>query len=182
MILNRWRLKMELPRIDNYFQHLQERNDPTIYGFSPSVLPTPDDWPPNHHVTSYWFLEPASGWQPPRELSQFLESGPPPVYVGFGSMDTQNPARMTRLVVDALSASGQRGVLASGWGGLHLESLPETIFPIREIPHSWLFPRMAAFVHHGGMGTTAAGLRAGIPAVIIPLGGTSPSGPTAFSD
>jgi sterol 3beta-glucosyltransferase len=78
---------------------------------------------------------------------------------------------MTRLVVEALAASGQRGVLDSGWGGLQTESLPETIFPIQEIPHSWLFPRMAALVHHGGMGTTAAGLRAGIPAVIIPLGG-----------
>ncbi len=173
-VLTRWRLKMGLPRIDDYFQHMRARNDPTLYAFSPSVLPTPTDWPANHHVTGYWFLEPASGWQPPPALIQFLESGPPPVYVGFGSMDTQNPARMTRLVVDALAASGQRGVLASGWGGLQSESLPATIFPIREIPHSWLFPQMAALVHHGGMGTTAAGLRAGIPAVIIPLGGDQP--------
>ena len=172
--LNRWRLKMGMSRIDDYFQHMHERNDPTIYGFSPSVLPTPMDWPSNHRVTGYWFLEPASGWQPPRELIQFLKSGPPPVYVGFGSMDIQDSARMTRLVVDALDASGQRGVLASGWGGLQSEALPETIFPIREIPHSWLFPQMAALVHHGGMGTTAAGLRAGIPAVIIPLGGDQP--------
>jgi UDP:flavonoid glycosyltransferase YjiC (YdhE family) len=172
--LNHWRLKMGLPRIDNYFQHMQARNDPTLYGFSPSVLPTPEDWPPNHRVTGYWFLEPPSGWRPPNALIQFLESGPPPVYVGFGSMDTQDPARMTRLVVDSLVASGQRGVLASGWGGLHTESLPDTIFSIKEIPHSWLFPRMAALIHHGGMGTTAAGLRAGLPAVIIPLGGDQP--------
>ena len=172
--LNRWRLKMGLPRIDNYFQQMQARNNPTLYGFSPSVLPIPDDWPSNHRVTGYWFLEPPSGWQPSHELIQFLESRPPPVYVGFGSMDTQNPARMTRLVVDALAASGQRGVLASGWGGLQAGALPETIFQIQEMPHSWLFSRMAALVHHGGMGTTAAGLRAGIPAVIIPLGGDQP--------
>ena len=89
-------------------------------------------------------------------------------------MDTQDPARMTSLVVNALAASGQRGVLASGWGGLHAESLPETIFPIHEIPHSWLFPKMAALVHHGGMGTTAAGLRSGIPSVILPVGGDQP--------
>ena len=173
-VLNRWRKKMSLPRINNYFQNMQKRNDPTIYGFSPSVLPSPKDWPTNHHVTGFWFLEPASGWKPPQELIQFLESGPPPVYVGFGSMDTQDPARMTRLVVDALAACGQRGVLASGWGGLQSEFLPKTIFPISEIPHSWLFPQMAAIVHHGGMGTTAAGLRAGIPGIVIPLGGDQP--------
>jgi UDP:flavonoid glycosyltransferase YjiC (YdhE family) len=172
--LNRWRLKMGLPRIGNYFGWLQARNAPTLYGFSPSVLPIPNDWPSNHHVTGYWFLEQPTGWQPPAALINFLESGPPPVYVGFGSMDTQDPARMTRLVVNALAASGQRGVLASGWGGLRAESLPETIFPIHEIPHSWLFPQMTALVHHGGMGTTAAGLRSGIPSVILPLGGDQP--------
>jgi sterol 3beta-glucosyltransferase len=168
--LNRWRLKMGLPRINNYFRWLQERNCPTLYGFSPNVLPAPNDWPSNHHVTGYWFLDQPPGWLPPPALINFLAGGPPPIYVGFGSMDTQDTARMTRLVVSALAASGQRGVLASGWGGLHAESLPETIFPIREIPHSWLFPQMAALVHHGGMGTVAAGLRSGIPAVILPLG------------
>ena len=141
--LNRWRLKMGLPLIDDYFQQMQARNDPTFYGFSPSILTTPTDWPPNHRVTGYWFLEPPLGWRPPDEFIQFLESGPPPVYVGFGSMDTQDPARMSHLVVEALAASGQRGVLASGWGGLRADALPETIFPIHEMPHSWLFPRMA---------------------------------------
>jgi sterol 3beta-glucosyltransferase len=172
--LNRWRLKMRLPRINNYFHWLQERNCLTLYGFSPNVLPAPKDWPLNHHVTGYWFLEQPPVWQPPTALMKFLAGGPPPIYAGFGSMDTQDTARMTRLVVNALAASGQRGVLASGWGGLHAESLPETIFPIREIPHSWLFPQMAALVHHGGMGTTAAGLRSGIPAVILPLGVDQP--------
>jgi len=150
------------------------QNYPTLYGFSPSVLPAPSDWPLNHHVTGYWFLDESPRWQPPPALISFLESGPPPVYVGFGSMDTQDPARMTSLAVNALTISGQRGVLASGWGGLHTKSLPDTIFPFDEIPHSWLFPKMAALVHHGGMGTTAAGLRAGIPSVILPLGGDQP--------
>lgn len=172
--LNRWRLKMGLAPIRDYFDRLQARNIPALYGFSPSVLPAPDDWPPNHHVTGYWFLDEPPGWQPPSALVNFLESGPPPVYIGFGSMDTQDPARLTALAVKALAASGQRGVLASGWGGLGAEALPKTIFPIHEIPHSWLFPKMAALVHHGGMGTTAAGLRAGIPALILPVGGDQP--------
>lgn len=169
--LNRWRLKMGLSPISNYFQWLQSQNSLTLYGFSPSVLPAPNDWPINHHVTSYWFLDESPSWKPPPALLNFIESGPPPIYVGFGSMDTQDPARITSLVVNALTISGQRGVLASGWGGLDVESLPETIFPIHDIPHSWLFPKMAALVHHGGMGTTAAGLRSGTPSIILPLGG-----------
>jgi len=172
--LNRWRLKMGLPAISNYFQWLQSQNSLTLYGFSPSVLPAPNDWPLNHHVTGYWFLDEFLGWQPPPALINFIESGPPPVYIGFGSMDTQEPARITSLAVNALTISGQRGVLSSGWVGLHVESLPETIFPVRDIPHSWLFPKMAALVHHGGMGTTAAGLRSGIPSIIMPLGGDQP--------
>lgn len=172
--LNRWRLKMGLYSINNYFQWLQSQNFPTLYGFSPTVLPAPNDWPLNHHVTGYWFLDESSNWQPPPALINFIESGPPPVYVGFGSMDTQDPARITSLVANALTISDQRGVLASGWSGLPTESLPKTVFPIREIPHSWLFPKMAALVHHGGMGTTAAGLRSGIPSIILPLGGDQP--------
>jgi len=172
--LKRWRLKMGLSPINNYFQWLQAQNAPTLYGFSPSVLPAPNDWPLNHHVTGYWFLDESPGWQPPPALINFIESGPPPVYIGFGSMDTQDPGRITSLVVNALTISDQRGVLASGWGGLHAESLPETIFPIHEIPNSWLFPKMAALVHHGGMGTTAAGLRSGIPSIILPVGGDQP--------
>ncbi|MFZ5879243.1 MAG: glycosyltransferase, partial [Chloroflexota bacterium] len=89
---------------------------------------------------------------------------------GFGSMDSQDSVRMTSIAIEALDLCGCRGVFATGWGGLQTDALPNTIFPIREIPHAWLFPRMAALVHHGGMGTTAAGLRAGIPSVILPIG------------
>jgi UDP:flavonoid glycosyltransferase YjiC (YdhE family) len=104
-------------------------------------------------------------------LLRFLESGPPPVYVGFGSMGEDDPTRMTRVVLEALQLGGQRGVLLSGWSGLGNSPLPKTVYRLDSIPHSWLFPKMAAVVHHGGMGTTAAALRAGIPEVIIPLGG-----------
>jgi UDP:flavonoid glycosyltransferase YjiC (YdhE family) len=169
--LNRWRLKMGLPRVGNYFRYVQDRSPIILYGFSPSVLPIPGDWPPNHHVCGYWFLDEPPGWEAPPALLKFLESGPPPVYVGFGSMDTGDPQRVTRLVVEALEASGQRGVLGTGWNSLGGESLPATVFPIETIPHSWLFPKMKAVVHHGGMGTTAAGLRAGVPTIITPLGG-----------
>jgi sterol 3beta-glucosyltransferase len=135
------------------------------------VFPTPEDWPTSVHNTGYWFLDEPGGWQPPKGLLDFLEGGPAPVYVGFGSVgDPQQAAATTRLVAAALQQAGQRGVLATGWQGMaQMDDLPEGIYMLESAPHSWLFPRMAAVVHHGGAGTTAAGLRAGVPSVVVPF-------------
>jgi len=143
---------------------------PILYGFSPSVIAPPADWP-RAEVTGYWFLEPAPDWTPPPALSAFLEAGPPPVYVGFGSMGNRNPQQTAALVLEALQKSGQRAVMLSGWSGMSGENLPDTVHLINDVPHAWLFPRMAAVVHHGGAGTTAAGLRAGIPNIVVPFFG-----------
>jgi sterol 3beta-glucosyltransferase len=144
---------------------------PSLYGYSPSVIPKPPDWDEYHHVTGYWFLDAPPNWQPSAELTQFLDSGSAPVYIGFGSMSHENPERQARLVLRALELSGQRGVLLTGWGGLTRSSAPPTVFFVDDVPHAWLFPRMAAVVHHGGAGTTSAGLRAGVPNLITPFGG-----------
>jgi len=141
---------------------------PLLHAHSPSVLPKPPDWPEHAHVTGYWFLDRPEGFTPPAELEAFLAAGPPPVYVGFGSMMNRDPARTTEIVLGALARSGQRGVLLTGWGGLRRTELPETVFMVDNVPHDWLLPRMAAVVHHGGAGTTAAALRAGVPSVVIP--------------
>jgi len=108
-------------------------------------------------------------WQPPRELVHFLEAGPPPVCVGFGSMPNPNVRETTNLVVRALSRAGQRGILLTGWGGLGDARGSEDVFLIEFVPHDWLFPNTAAVVHHGGAGTTAAALRAGVPSIVIPF-------------
>ncbi len=144
--------------------------NPVLYGFSPSVIAPPVDWP-RTEVTGYWFLEPTPDWTPPPALSAFLEAGPPPVYVGFGSMGNRNPQQTAALVLEALQKSGQRAVMLSGWSGMSGENLPDTVHLVNDVPHAWLFPRMAAVVHHGGAGTTAAGLRAGIPNIVIPFFG-----------
>lgn len=146
------------------------RQYPTLYGLSSSVIPQPADWH-NTHVTGYWFLDEAADWTPPATLSKFLASGAPPVYIGFGSMGSRNPAATANLVLAALERTGQRGILVSGWGGLNQSHLPPTVHMAESVPHSWLFPRVAAVVHHGGAGTTAAGLRAGVPSIIIPFFG-----------
>lgn len=142
-----------------------------LYAYSPHVVPRPDDWPSHHHVTGYWFLPPPPAWEPPAELLAFLAAGPPPVYIGFGSMLARDPQAMTALVSEALARSGQRGVLARGWGALDQATIaPERVCFVDALPHHWLFPRMAAVVHHGGAGTTGAALRSGVPSVVVPFG------------
>ncbi|MBI5964028.1 MAG: glycosyltransferase family 1 protein [Chloroflexi bacterium] len=142
---------------------------PTLYGFSPSVVPAPADWRADNHVTGYWFLDSADDWTPPSALLNFLQAGPPPVYVGFGSMSSRNPQETADLVVNAIKKTNQRALLFSGWGGLHKKNMPDSVLMIDSTPHDWLFPRVAAVVHHGGAGTTAAGLRAGVPSIVIPF-------------
>ncbi|HEX2913156.1 MAG TPA: glycosyltransferase [Chloroflexia bacterium] len=153
------------------YRELARKDMPVLYGYSRHVLPHPQDWPATHRVTGYWFLDEPEGWIPPASLVEFLQAGEPPVYIGFGSMSNRDPREAGQLALEALELSGQRGVIASGWGGLQPTELPKNVFLISSIPHSWLFPRMAAVVHHGGVGTTAAGLRAGIPSILIPFMG-----------
>ncbi len=151
------------------FAALRRCGIPSLYGYSPSILPRPADWPDHVHVTGYWLLERDPDWQPPRELVEFLDAGEPPVYVGFGSMHARSAEEQTRTVVEALTAAGQRGILLTGWGALSEIGLPNHVFGIDSVPHDWLFPQMAAVVHHCGTGTTAAGLRASVPTIPVPF-------------
>ncbi|MEZ4672371.1 MAG: glycosyltransferase [Anaerolineae bacterium] len=156
------------------FRTLKQKQSPVLYGFSQYVLPRPEDWDEHQTVTGYWFLDAADDWQPPSDLVEFLAAGKPPVYIGFGSMSNRSPEETTDIILKSLQRSGQRGVLASGWGGLSKSDLPETVYMIKAAPHSWLFPRMAAVVHHGGAGTTAAGLCSGVPSIVVPFFGDQP--------
>ncbi len=153
---------------DTLFSVLRKQRNPLLCSLSPTVIPRPSDWPKYVHMNGYWFLPASPAWQAPSDLLDFINSGPPPVYVGFGSMANQGAEEMTGLVIKALKLSRQRGVLASGWGSLGAVDFSDDIFFLAETPHDWLFPQMAAVVHHGGAGTTAAGLRAGVPAVVVP--------------
>lgn len=171
-VINQWRQETlnlpPLPLAGPYMQQ-HEQKVPFLYGYSPSVFPRPSDWGNWLHITGYWFLDRPTDWQPPAKLVEFIAAGPPPVYIGFGSMTIPDPESLTKLVLKALAQSGQRGILLRGWGGLSNADLPDDVFAVESVPHDWLFPQMAAVVHHGGAGTTAAALRAGIPSVIIPF-------------
>jgi sterol 3beta-glucosyltransferase len=177
-LFNSWRqARLNLPPIQLHrwpYTQLHGRPVPMLYCYSPAVVPKPPDWSEHAHVTGYWFLDHLPDWQPPADLVGFLESGPPPIYAGFGSMPSRDPEKICRIVLDALRQSGQRGVIATGWEGLSQSDLPDEVFLIEVVPHDWLFPRMAAVVHHGGAGTTGAGLRAGVPSIIAPVTNDQP--------
>jgi UDP:flavonoid glycosyltransferase YjiC (YdhE family) len=142
---------------------------PVMLCYSPLVFPPPPDWPAWRHVTGSWFLDPPADFQPPPDVVDFLAAGPPPVWVGFGSMVARDAERLTDLVVKALRTAGKRGILQSGWSGLGERIDGNDMLVVRSAEHHWLFPQVAAVVHHGGSGTTAAGLRAGVPSILTPF-------------
>jgi UDP:flavonoid glycosyltransferase YjiC (YdhE family) len=151
-----------------FYKNIRLDPFPMLHAFSRHVLPFPADYTENQIFTGYWFLDSEDDWQPPVELAAFLEEGDPPVYLGFGSMLDQNVQELSSLILEAMAVCGKRAVILGGWTGLGETDLPDTILKLDAVPHDWLFPRMAAVVHHGGAGTTAAGLRAGKPSVIVP--------------
>jgi UDP:flavonoid glycosyltransferase YjiC (YdhE family) len=170
-IHNRWRIQdLGLPArgLKGPMTSMEQRQVPALYGYSPEVIPRPEDWSPWVHVTGYWFLEGDPGWAPTPELEQFLASGTPPIFMGFGSMIRQDGNALIDIARQAAEELGERFLLQRGWQQLDAGEDHPNLMVIDSAPHSWLFPRMAAVVHHGGAGTTAAGLRAGVPSVLVP--------------
>lgn len=148
------------------YRRLSLEGQVQLAGFSPTLVPPPDDWPASIRVTGAWHLD-----QPERHdgaLEAFLDAGEPPVYVGFGSMVARNPETISELVVAAARLAGHRLVLGSGWTGLGAD-LGNDVHVVGDTPHQHLFPRMAAVIHHGGAGTTHTAARAGVPQVVVPF-------------
>lgn len=177
--LKGWRASLGLPRPARFAAPHRDaagQDVPTLYPVSPQVVPLPSDWPAATRMTGYWFLE--DDGKPDVALAAFVDAGPPPVVIGFSSMVGRDAAGRTRIVVDAVQRAGVRAVLVSGWGGVDDRSLggvdPAQIFVTPAAPFAWLFKRAAAVIHHGGAGTTAEGLRAGVPALVCPFFGDQP--------
>lgn len=160
---------MDLPRRRNggFFRGHDGAPLPVLYCYSAHVSPRPADWPATSVVTGYFRLADLTGWEPSPEFRAYLEAGPPPVYVGFGSMPF-GAERNTAFLKRAFEIWGGRAVVARGWGGIDPRNLPGSVFAIEKAPHDKLFGLMGAVVHHGGAGTTAAGLTAGKPTFVMP--------------
>ncbi len=145
---------------------------PVLFEYSPSFIPRPLEWPKNVHVTGFWRIDDQEGWQPPKELVEFINSGSKPIFIGFGSLKDNSRERITKVILEALEITGQRCVLGAGWNNIGSgEQLPSNIFKVDYVPHFWLFKQMAVIVHHGGAGTTGEALRAGVPSIVTPAVG-----------
>lgn len=169
--VNEWRQEaLDLPPIGRLGPTFRrDRVVPMLLCYSPLVSPVPRDWPSWFHVTGEWLLDPPSNFQPPQEQVDFLAAGPPPVSVGFGSMVASDAGRLADLVVKALRLAGKRGIIQSGWSGMTERITGDDMLAVRSAQHNWLFPQVAAVIHHGGSGTTHAGLRAGVPSILTPF-------------
>ncbi|KAF3322181.1 sterol 3-beta-glucosyltransferase UGT80A2 isoform X2 [Carex littledalei] len=176
-IINDFRKKKLNLRPVTYLResHGSEYDIPHGYIWSPYLVPKPKDWGPRIDVVGFCFLDLASNYVPPETLVRWLETGDKPIYIGFGSLPVQEPEKMTRIIVEALEMTGQRGIINKGWGGLgNLSEPKDFVFTLDNVPHDWLFLKCKAVVHHGGAGTTAAGLKAACPTTVVPFFGDQP--------
>ncbi|WP_210587308.1 glycosyltransferase [Streptomyces sp. GESEQ-35] len=162
----RARLGLPRARATAGLRRRERQGWPVQHGFSPLVVGRPRDWRTGLDVAGYWWPYDRVAQLPP-QLRDFLDAGEPPVFVGLGSATVPDPEQLSADIVRALRRAGLRGVIQRGWGGLGAAG--DDMLTIDEVPHSALFPHMAAVVHHTGAGTTAAGLRAGVPAVPVPI-------------
>lgn len=144
---------------------------PYTYMWSPSLVPKPKDWGPEIDIAGFVFLDLASSFKPPEDLTKFLDAGEPPVYIGFGSIVVDDPDKFTKMIFEAVEKAGVRALVSKGWGGLGDDNVPDNIYMLENTPHDWLFPKVSAVVHHGGAGTTAIGLKTGKPTMVVPFFG-----------
>ncbi|CAL9369302.1 O-mycaminosyltylonolide 6-deoxyallosyltransferase [Nocardiopsis dassonvillei] len=141
-----------------------------VHAWSRHLLPAPADWPAWAAPVGSLHLPPEDGRTLPEDLARFLAEGEPPVYAGFGSMVSRDPDELTRTVVEGVRRSGHRAVLATGWGALARRAdASDDVLVVDEVPHDLLLPHVAVAVHHGGAGTAAAAMRAGVPQVVRPF-------------
>lgn len=155
---------------------LQRLKVPHTYCWSQALISKPKDWGQHISISGFYFLNLASNYTPEPDLQAFLDAGPPPVYIGFGSIVLDDPNGMTQLIFEAVQKTGQRALVSKGWGGVGADELgiPEGVFMLGNVPHDWLFKHVSCVVHHGGAGTTAAGITAGRPTLIVPFFGDQP--------
>ena len=156
------------------FQLLSRLRIPFSYLWSETLIPKPYDWNSHLNITGFSFLPLASSYTPPPDLVSFLDAGPAPIYIGFGSIVVDDPQALTNMILEAVKTVGVRAIISKGWGGVGIGEVPDSVYLIGNCPHDWLFQRVAAVVHHGGAGTTAAGIAAGRPTVIVPFFGDQP--------
>lgn len=157
-----------LPKKEPLHAYFKKKEPLLLYAYSPAALPKPAEWKDFMHVTGYWFLpDQDTDWQPSNELLSFIETGEAPLYIGFGSMNDPKQNDLYQKVLQALDATKQRAVLLCKPEEIKDIQLGDNVFPIDYAPFGWLFPKMKAVLHHGGVGTVGLGLQAGVPNAVV---------------
>ena len=165
-MINSWRTRMGFPALPDPLGYDGASPQLALHAVSRLLLRPGPQWPSHHYVTGFLFLDEA--WLPNAELRAFLEAGDPPVFVSLGSTVCQDPQTVTELMVTAVRRAGRRAILQHGWSRLADSLVAEDVYIIDFVPYGRLFPLTACIVHHGGAGTTASALRAGVPSVVAP--------------
>lgn len=163
--VNRHRQRLGFSPVSDLVDYVQN-GATTLLATDVELAPPPAEWNGRHRVTGFWFLD--SPTPLPEDLEAFLDAGDPPVYIGFGSMPNDDPVARTEIIAEACTTVGCRAIVSSGWANLGGGSLSSRIRTIGPVNHRLLFERVAATVHHGGAGTTAASALAGVPQVMVP--------------
>jgi UDP:flavonoid glycosyltransferase YjiC (YdhE family) len=165
--VNQFRRRLGLPSVSNPMTRNGDSGQMTLYAISRHIVPRPAGWPAHYHMPGYFFLDEDS-WDASPELVRFIDRGQPPIVISFGSMVHTDPDVVTLVLLEAVRAAGCRAIIQRGSSGLGRRDLGPNVIAVDHVPHSWLFPRASGVVHHGGSGTTAAALRAGVPSIVVP--------------
>lgn len=166
-VINRFRSQHGLVPLEDPLHSGANSPQLALYAVSRHLGLATEGWPAHWHITGFFFLD-ERGWEPPADLVRFLESGPAPVVFSFSSLTHADPEAVTDTILDAVRRTGCRAIVQRGWSGLAAGRMPEGVHAAGFLPHTWLFPRAACVVHHGGAQSSAAVFRAGVPAVVVP--------------
>ena len=170
--INRWRKdKLQLRKMHflGPAHDASSKTTPCLIAFSPTLVPRPDDWAAHVYMTNFCRIAEGTTWEPPQKLLDFLAAGEPPIYVGFGSLTPATPKAAVEKIISVLQRTKQRAIVMANLPGIEQLAISPNIFLLDYAPHDWLISRMRAVIHHGGVGTTAAGLYAGKPALVMPF-------------
>ncbi|KAJ3042294.1 hypothetical protein HDV00_007661 [Rhizophlyctis rosea] len=169
-------LKMRPYTIQQATKSVLDLKVPWTFCWSPSLIPKPVDWGNHIAISGFYFLDQATNYTPPDDLQQFLSSGAPPIYIGFGSITGHDPVKFTATILEGVKSANVRAIVSKGWMGMGAGAdedpwIKKNVFFIGDCPHDWLFKHVDAVCHHGGAGTLSAGLRCGKPTIVVPFFG-----------
>jgi UDP:flavonoid glycosyltransferase YjiC (YdhE family) len=174
MTVNQWRrntLGLTDAPFFGPFQSLNKANHKVLCGFSNVVFQKPVDWNDNIHVTGYWFLPDTENWEPGDEIADFVQNNSRPIYIGFGSLPISDSHNIQKIILEYQRRVGKPLIVGGALGELFDSSPSSKICTVGYVPHQWLFSKVDLAIHHGGAGTVASALRAGIPSIIVPFFG-----------